>query len=59
MNLEAAITERIEALESIIDHLRDNGQSRLEYYQEKCDIYRHILADHVKDRQHTVENRLH
>ena len=45
MNMEAALEDRIEALKSIIEHLQGNGQSRREYYQEKCDIYRHILAD--------------
>ena len=51
MNLKAALTERIEALESIIEHLHDNCQNRREYYQEKCDIYRGLLGDLVNNRR--------
>lgn len=51
MNMAAVLAERIEALESIIEHLKGNGQNRREYYQEKCAIYRHILEDLDRDRQ--------
>jgi hypothetical protein len=45
MDMESALTERIVALESIIEHLPENGRTQREYYLEKCEIYRHILAD--------------
>ena len=56
MNMAAVLAERIEALESIIEHLQGNGQSRREYYQEKCEIYRYILNDLVKERQQPGKN---
>ena len=59
MNMEVVLAERIEALESIIEHLQGNGQSRREHYQEKCAIYRHLRDNLVKDRQHPDENPSH
>ncbi len=59
MNLEAVLAERIEALESIIEQLQGNGRTRREYYQERCAIYRHILADLVKERRSTERDKLH
>ncbi len=45
MNMELVVKERIEALESIIEHLQENGQRRRRYYQEKCESYRRVLSD--------------
>jgi hypothetical protein len=45
MDMKAALQERIAALESIVEHLSNNGGTQREYYLEKCEIYRHILND--------------
>ena len=45
MDITLALAGKIEALESIIAHLPNNCQNRREYYQEKCDSYRHISGD--------------
>ena len=52
MNMEAVLKERIMALESILANLECKNRSRYERYQEKCDSYRRILADIVREEQH-------
>jgi hypothetical protein len=45
MDMKAALQERIAALESIVEHLSNDGGTQREHYLEKCEIYRHILTD--------------
>jgi hypothetical protein len=45
MDMKAALQDRIAALESIVEHLANDGGTQREYYLEKCEIYRHILTD--------------
>lgn len=51
MNMDAALTARIEGLKSIVEHLPDTALKRREHYQEKCDIYRRIRADLAGERR--------
>jgi hypothetical protein len=50
MNMELVVTKRIAALESIMENLRGAAGNRGEHYQEKCDIYRKVLADLARER---------
>ncbi len=45
MDMQVILTERIQVFESIIKNLCDAGESRHRYYQEKCEVYRRVLAD--------------
>ncbi len=45
MNTRLGLSERIEAFESILEHLRENSPDRRRHYQEKCELYRRVLSD--------------
>ncbi len=59
MDMEVILAQRIAVLEGIIAQLHDSGQNRLEYYQEKCDSYRHILAALAKKQKRSKEETRH
>ena len=59
MNMEMIVRERITALESILEHLRGVAGNRREHYQEKCDIYRKVLADLAKEQLRTEKQTQH
>lgn len=59
MNMELVVTKRITALESIMEHLRGAAGNRREHYQEKCDIYRKVLADLAQERLRSEEQTHH